>query len=253
MSGHSKWSTIKHKKAALDAKKGAAFTRIAREIAVAAREGGSGDPTMNFRLRLMMDKAKAANMPSDNVQRAINKGLGIGNDGVSLEEIVYEGYGPGGAALMVKVLTDNRNRSASEIRATFSRAGGNLGESGSVAWIFDTKAVVTIEDLTEDIGEQLALSAIDGGAEDFRFEAGALEITGGPDVLESITQAVRTAGFEPSQALVTMVPSNTVPLDTSTASQTLRLLDKIEEMDDVQAVFTNADFTEEALAKYGNE
>lgn len=253
MSGHSKWSTIKHKKAAIDAKKGVAFTKIAREITIAAREGGSGDPAMNFRLRLTMDKARAANMPADNVDRAIKKGLGTGNDGLTYEEIIYEGYGPGGAAIMLKVLTDNRNRSASEIRAAFSRGGGNLGESGSVAWIFESKAVITLEEIGEEEAEEIALAAIDGGADDFKVEGGTLEITGAPASLQPMTQIVKDLGKEAAQATVTMVPKTQQVLDTSTAGQTLRLLDRIEELDDVQQVYTNADFTEEALEKYGNE
>jgi len=253
MSGHSKWSTIKHKKAAIDAKKGVAFTKIAREITIAAREGGSGDPAMNFRLRLTMDKARAANMPADNVDRAIKKGLGTGNDGLTYEEIIYEGYGPGGAAIMLKVLTDNRNRSASEIRTAFSRGGGNLGESGSVAWIFESKALITLEAIGEEEAEEIALAAIDGGADDFKVEGGTLEITGEPASLQSMTQIVKDLGKEAAQATVTMVPKTQQVLDTSTAGQTLRLLDRIEELDDVQQVYTNADFTEEALEKYGNE
>ncbi len=253
MSGHSKWSTIKHKKAAIDAKKGVAFTKLAREITIAAREGGSGDPAMNFRLRLTMDKARAANMPADNVDRAIKKGLGTGNDGVTYEEIIYEGYGPGGAAIMLKVLTDNRNRSASEIRAAFSRGGGNLGESGSVAWIFESKAIITLEEIGEEEAEEIALAAIDAGADDFKVEGGTLEITGEPTSLQPMTQIVKDLGKEAAQATVSMVPKTQQVLDNSTAGQTLRLLDRIEELDDVQQVYTNADFTEEALEKYGNE
>lgn len=252
MSGHSKWSTIKHKKAALDAKKGALFTKLARDIAVAAREGGSGDPNMNFRLRLMTDKARAANMPADNVDRAIKKGLGIGGDGVSYEEIVYEGYAPGGAAIMVKALTDNRNRTASNVRAAFSRGGGNLGEAGSVAWMFENKAVVTVEEVSEEQAEEIALAAIDAGADDFKVEEGVLEITGEPGGLEPIAAVVKEAGVEPAQATVTMVPSTTIELDSTHAGQTLRLLDNIEELEDIQQVFTNANFTDEALEKYSS-
>ena len=253
MSGHSKWSTIKHKKAALDAKKGAVFTKLARDIAVATREGGSGDPAMNFRLRLAMDKARQANMPTDNVQRAVKKGLGVGTDGVVFEEAVYEGYGPGGAAIMLKTLTDNRNRTAAEVRAAFSRGGGNMGEVGSVAWIFDSRAFVTVEDVKQEKADEVALTAIDAGAEDFNAEDGALEITGPPAALEAITGVVKQAGLEPAQATVTMVPSTTVELEAGAAGQTLRLLDRMEEVDDVQQVFTNADFTDEALRKYSAE
>lgn len=252
MSGHSKWSTIKHKKAALDAKKGALFTKIAKDIAVAAREGGSGDPDMNFRLRLMMDKARAANMPADNVDRAIKKGLGIGSDGSTFEEIVYEGYSPGGAAIMVKALTDNRNRTASNIRAVFSKGGGNLGEAGSVAWMFESKSLVSAEGLADEQAENLALSAIDAGAEDFKIDNGFLEITGNPSALESIINIIKESGLEPLQAQVTMIPNAIVQLENNHAHQALRLLDNIEELEDTQQVFTNADFSDEALEKYGN-
>ncbi len=253
MSGHSKWSTIKHKKAAIDAKRGALFTKLARDIAVAAREGGSGDPTMNFRLRLMMDKARAANMPADNVERAVKKGLGVGSDGAALEEIVYEGYAPGGAAIMAKALTDNRNRTASNVRSVFSKGGGNLGEAGSVAWMFESRAIVTVEEVTEKQAEEIALAAIDAGADDFKVEEGVLEITGEPGALEAIIDAVKAAESEPAQASVTMAPTTTIELDSAHAGQTLRLLDNIEELDDIQQVFTNAAFTDEALAKYSGE
>ena len=253
MSGHSKWSTIKHKKAAIDAKKGVVFTKLARDIAVATREGASGDPSINFRLRLAMDKARQANMPTTNVERAINKGLGIGSDGAVFEEAIYEGYGPGGAAIMLKALTDNRKRTAADVRAAFSRGGGNLGEAGSVAWIFESRTVVTVEGLDREKAEELALAAIDAGAEDFDVDGGTLEITGPPAALEPITGILKKAGVEPAQATVSMVPSTTVELETGLAGQTLRLLDRMEEIDDVQQVFTNADFTEEALANYSAE
>ena len=251
MSGHSKWATIKRKKAATDAKRGKIFTKLIREITVAARDGG-GDPNFNPRLRLAVDNAKAGNMPADNITRAIKKGTGE-LESVSYEEIAHEGYGPGGAAIMLKVLTDNRNRSASEIRAAFSKGGGNLGESGSVAWIFESKALITLEEIGEEEAEEIALAAIDGGADDFKVEGGTLEITGEPASLQPMTQIVKDLGKEAAQATVTMVPKTQQVLDTSTAGQTLRLLDRIEELDDVQQVYTNADFTEEALEKYGNE
>ena len=169
MSGHSKWASIKHKKGAADAKRGKLFTRIIKELTVAARDAG-GDPDTNPRLRTVIADAKSANMPADNVDRAVKKGLGIGSDGSVFEEIVYEGYSPGGAAIMVKALTDNRNRTASNIRTVFSRGGGNLGEAGSVAWMFESKSLVSVEGLTDEQSENLALSAIDAGAEDFKIE-----------------------------------------------------------------------------------
>ena len=251
MSGHSKWSTIKHKKAAIDAKRGAAFTRIAREIAMAARAGMSGDPAMNFRLRLMMDKAKAANMPGENVDRAIKKGLGTGNDGATLEEITYEGYGPGGAAILLLTMTDNRNRTAAEVRSTFSKAGGNLGELGSVAWNFESKAVVAIDDIDDDRAEEIELAAIDAGADDFKLEDGTLEILGPPSSLQPIMECVKEQGLQPANATVTMLPKTLLELDVPHAGQTMRLIDRIEELDDVQEVFTNADFPEAALDEYG--
>ncbi|MBM3939578.1 MAG: YebC/PmpR family DNA-binding transcriptional regulator [SAR202 cluster bacterium] len=251
MSGHSKWATIKHKKAALDAKKGAAFTRLAREVSVAAREGGSGDVNMNFRLRLAVDKARAANMPGENVERAIKKGLGVSDSGARFEEIAYEGYGPGGAAILVKAMTDNRNRTASEVRAAFTRGGGNLGETGSVGWVFDSKAIVTVDDVDEAKAEEVALAAIDAGADDFKVEDGSLEIIGPPASLEAITKIVKAAGLEASNATIGMVPKTTLALDGGSAVQTLRLMDRLEELDDVQQVFTNADFAKEALEEYG--
>ncbi len=251
MSGHSKWSTIKHKKAAIDAKRGAVFTRLAREVTVATRAGASGDPAMNFRLRLIMDKAKTANMPSENIDRAIKKGLGIGTDGAAFEEITYEGYGPGGAAIMLMALTDNRNRTAAEVRSTFSKAGGNLGESGSVGWIFESMAVVSVDDVSEEKAEEIELAAIDAGADDFKSDEGSLEITGPPSSLQSLLECVKAHGLDPSNAVVTMVPTTMMELDTVKAGQTMRLIDKIEELDDIQEVYTNADFTEEALEAYG--
>jgi YebC/PmpR family DNA-binding regulatory protein len=252
MSGHSKWSTIKHKKAGIDAKRGAVFTRLAREVTVATRAGNSGDPAMNFRLRLIVDKAKAANMPSENVERAIKKGLGIGSDGTTFEEITYEGYGPGGAAIMLMALTDNRNRTAAEVRSTFSKAGGNLGESGSVGWMFESKAVISVDDVSEEQAEEIELSAIDAGADDFKSEEGSLEITGPPSSLQALLECVKTQGLEPANAVVTMVPTIYMALDVGRADQTMRLIDKIEELDDIQEVHTNADFPDEALEAYGS-
>ncbi|MCH7552408.1 MAG: YebC/PmpR family DNA-binding transcriptional regulator, partial [Chloroflexi bacterium] len=206
-----------------------------------------GDPAMNFRLRLAMDKARQANMPTDNVDRAVKKGLGIGADGVTFEEIVYEGYGPGGAAIMLKVLTDNRNRTAAEVRAAFSRGGGNLGDAGSVAWIFESRAVVTVESLTEAQAEELALAAIDAGAEDVKAEADTFEVYTTLETLERVRQALEENGAKISLSELQMVAKTTMQLDAGLGKQTLRLLDNLEELDDVQRVFTNADFPEEAL------
>ena len=249
MSGHSKWSTIKHKKAVVDARRGQLFTKLARELTVAARVGG-GDPSMNGRLRLAMERAKQANMPVDNIERAVKKGTGEGQGAGSLEELSYEGYGPGGAAILLQILTDNRNRAASEVRTLFSRNGGNMGEAGSVAWIFESKAVLTVEGLDHPKAEEVALAAIDAGADDFKVEDGLLEMDGPPAVLEAMQQAVREHDVEATSASVTMVPKSTVPLDERAATQTLRLLDRLEELDDVQQVYTNADFPDEVLEQY---
>ena len=252
MSGHSKWSTIKHKKAAIDAKRGQLFTKVAREITVAVRQAG-GDPDMNPRLRLAVDKARAANMPMDNIDRAIKKGTGADQDGANFEEIMYEGYGPGGAAVLLHVLTDNRNRTAPEVRAVFSKGGGSMSEAGSVAWIFTSKAVVTVEEIEDEKADEVALAAIDAGAEDFKVEDGTLEVYGLPSDLEAIRQSVTAQGVEAAQATVTVVPNNTVPLDDHSAKQTLKLLDRLEDLDDVQQVFTNGDFSDEVLEEYREE
>ena len=251
MAGHSKFKNIMYRKGAQDARRAKLFTKLIREITVAAR-AGLADPDTNSQLRLAVQAAKAANMAKDTIERAITRGSGPG-EGERYEEIRYEGFAPGGVAVIVEALTDNRNRTAAEVRAAFSRGGGNLGDAGSVAWIFESRAVVTVESLTEAQAEELALAAIDAGAEDFSVEGGSLEITGPPTALEPIPEVLKEAGVEPAQATVTMAPTNTVALDTGAAGQTLRLLDVMEELDDVQQVFTNADFTEEALASYSAE
>jgi len=253
MSGHSKWSTIKHKKGALDAKRGVLFTKLAREITVAARSGASGDPSMNPRLRLAIDKARQNNMPMDNIDRAIKKGTGEGSEGVNFEETTYEGYGPGGAALLVQALTDNRNRTASEVRTAFSRGGGNLGELGSVSWQFEQKAVVLIDQIAPELAENIELEAIDAGVDDVSFDNGSLELVSQPNFLEKIIRLVRDSGIEPSSATLSMMPINLASLDSQLARQTLRLIDKLEDLDDIQNVYTNADFPEEALESYTND
>ena len=253
MSGHSKWSTIKHKKGALDAKRGVLFTKLAREITVAARSGASGDPSMNPRLRLAIDKARQNNMPMDNIDRAIKKGTGEGSEGVNFEETTYEGYGPGGAALLVQALTDNRNRTASEVRTAFSRGGGNLGELGSVSWQFEQKAVVLIDQIAPELAENIELEAIDAGVDDVSFDNGSLELVSQPNFLEKIIRLVRDSGIEPSSATLSMMPINLASLDSQLARQTLRLIDKLEDLDDIQNVYTNADIPEEALESYTND
>ena len=241
MAGHSKWANIKHRKGIADARKGLLFTKLARELTVAAREGGSGDPAANSHLRIVMDKARAANMPMENVERAIKKGLGDIGEVTHLEYAVYEGYGPGGAAVLVHALTDNRNRTASEVRAAFSRGGGSLGGAGSVGWLFDNKALVTVEGVEENVSDEVALAAIEAGADDFRVGGGVLEVTGPSAALEDIRAAIARQGARPSNAMLTMVPRTAVQLGHPAATQLLRLLDHLEDLDDVNQVFTNAD------------
>lgn len=247
MAGHSKWKQIKRQKGITDGKRSQVFTKLGREITVAARHGGP-DPEMNPRLRLAIEKAREANMPKENVERAINKGSGESGDAV-LEEIVYEGYGPGGAAIIIETLTDNRNRTVSEIRNAFAKAGGNLGEAGSVAWIFDTRGVITVEADGVD-PDDVALRAIDAGAEDVKVDDGAVEVYTQPQSLDDVRRVLTEAGIGVASAEVMALPKTTVALDAHKAEQVLRLLDKLDEMDDVQRVASNADFPEEVLATY---
>lgn len=247
MSGHSKWATIKRAKGATDAKRGALFTKLSREIIQAAKQGG-GDPGMNFKLRLAVQRAKAANMPNDNIERAISKATGGGND-ENLEEITYEGYGPGGTAMLLSVLTDNRNRTVAEIRHQFSRAGGNLGENGSVAWQFEAKGLITVPVNGSD-PEELALQAIDAGAEDVEVQGEVVEVKTEPSALEEVRKALESAGLEIENADFAMVPKVTVELDEKGQHQALRLIEALEDLEDVQRVYSNADFTDEAMESY---
>lgn len=248
MSGHSKWSTIKRAKGASDAKRGAVFTKLSREIIIAAKEGGT-DQTANFKLRLAVQRAKASNMPSDNIERAIAKGSGTGGDGEQLDEIMYEGYAPGGAAILVSVLTDNRNRTVAEVRHRFSRSGGNLGETGSVGWQFEAKGVITVS-LNGHDADEIALQAIDAGASDVEVQGESIEVQTEPANLEPVRKALESGGLDIENADFAMVPKITIELDTKTAHQTLRLLEALEDLDDVQRVYSNADFTDEALESY---
>ena len=248
MSGHSKWSSIKHQKGVLDARRGQLFTKLAREITVAAREGGI-DPGMNFRLRLAVQRGRDANMPLENVDRAIKRASGLGEGG-QLEEIFYEGYGPGGAAIMLQVLTDNRNRTASEVRNVFSRSGGNLGESGCVAWMFSNKGVLAVEAESEEQAEDIALAAIEAGAEDFKQEGSYLEVYSKPADFEVLQQTLSGQGLKITLAEISMVPSASVAVEDRIAERNLRLIDKLEELDDVQKVYTNADFPDEVLEAF---
>lgn len=247
MSGHSKWSTIKRQKGVKDAARGALFTRLSREIIIAAKQGGP-DPSANFKLRLAIQRAKANNVPNDNIDRAIAKATG-GGDSEQLEEIIYEGYGPGGTAILVNTLTDNKNRTVSEVRHKFTRAGGNLGEAGSVAWQFSPKGLITALANGHD-PDEVALEVIDAGAEDVRVEGETLEIETEPAHLEPVRKALEAAGVEIENADFAMVPSVSIEVDEKTAHQAMRLIEALEELEDVQRVYTNADFSEDAIASY---
>lgn len=246
MSGHNKWSTIKHKKGAADAKRGKLFSRLIKEITVAAREGG-GDANGNPRLRTALLTAKNANMPKDNIDRAIKRGTGE-IDGVSYEEIYYEGYAPGGAAVMVEVLTDNKNRAASEVRHAFNKYGGNMGEPGSVAWLFAKKGSIVFEE--GQVGEEQAMEiALEAGAEDVIAEGDNVEIHTAVADFETVKDAIEKAGLEYSSAEITYVPSNSLELDGKTLSSAMKLLDALDDLDDVQKVWSNLDFSDEAAAE----
>ena len=248
MAGHSKWKQIKRQKAVTDARRGAVFTKLGREVTVAARTGGP-DPDSNARLRLAILKARESNMPVDVIDRALSKATGEA-DASQLDEIVYEGYAPGGAAVLVEALTDNRNRTVAEVRSAFGRGGGNLGEAGSVAWVFSTRGVLTFSLARGADADELALLAIDAGAEDFVVEGDTLSVYTKPEELEAVRRALIEQGHEPSSAEIAKVPANTVPLDEKDAIQTLRLLDRLEDLDDVQRVYSNADFPDAVLAAF---
>jgi YebC/PmpR family DNA-binding regulatory protein len=246
MSGHSKWSSIKHKKALTDAKKGQQFTKMAREITIAAREGG-GSPDGNYRLRLAMEKARDVNMPQDNVQRAIKRGLGeLG--GAQLEELRFEGYGPHGVAIMLDTLTDNRNRTSGDIRNLFSRAGGNLGTTGSVAWMFTRQGQIVIDANGRD-PDEAGLDAIEMGASDARIDGKTVDVVTDPSKLESLQQGLKKKGYKIDSAEVTMNASQLVPLNEATAPSILKLLDALEEHDDVHAVYSNMDVPADVLER----
>ena len=245
MAGHSKWANIQHRKNAQDKKRGKIFTKLIREITVAARMGG-GDPNDNPRLRLAWDKALAANMPKDNIERAVKRGTGDGQAD-NYEEIRYEGYGPNGVAIMVDCMTDNKNRTVSEVRYTFNRNGGNLGADGSVAYLFDRKGVLTYGPENDD--EDVLAPALDAGAEDLvEYEDGSFDALTSPDEYNTVKAAVEAAGFAPDAADVTMRPATTVDLQGEDAQSCLKLLDALEDLDDVQNVYSNAELDEETLS-----
>ena len=245
MSGHSKWHSIKHQKGAADAKRGKIFTRLAREVTVAARDGG-GDPDMNARLRKAVTDAKAANMPNDNIDRAIKRGTGE-IEGVSFDEITYEAYGPGGVAILIETMTDNRNRTVAELRHLLSKNNGNLGESGSVSWMFDRMGFIVVgkDQKTED---ELFDIAIEAGAKDLKEDEGHFEIFTDQDSFDDVKNAVEGAGIETQAAEISMIPQNFIKLEGSDAQQMMRLYDAIDDHDDVQNVYTNFEFDEEGLA-----
>lgn len=242
MSGHSKWATIKRKKAKVDAQRGKLFTRLSKEIILAAKAGG-GDPDGNMRLKSAIQRAKEANIPNENIQRAIMKGTGELGSG-NFEEIVYEGYGPGGVAVMLEIMTDNRNRIAGEIRHLFSRYGGNLGETGCVSWMFDKKGLIVVDKGTGALEDDLMLAVLEAGAEDMRVEEDGFEIYTGPEDFDAVRDALAGQGFLPAEAELTMVPQTTVNLADKEAEQMIKLMDALEELDDVQEVYANFDIVE---------
>ncbi len=245
MSGHSKWSTIKRKKAANDAKRGATFTRLAREIAIAAREGG-GDPETNFALRIAIDKAKTENMPKDNIERAVRRGTGEDKDAAALEQIMYEGYGPHGVAILVEVVTDNRNRTVAELRHLLSKAGGNMAEVGSVSWQFNRAAYFYLEGANLDVDRIFEL-AVEAGADDVLIDDGEVEIIAPVDRFKIISNALKDGGFSPEEAQLRMLPNAEMELSGDQTLKVMRLIEELEDLDDVQNVFSNLNVTEEVV------
>lgn len=244
MSGHSKWHTIKHKKGAADAKRGKIFTRIIKELTVAARNGG-GDPATNPRLRTIIAEAKSVNMPSDNIKKAIQRGTGE-LPGVSYEEITYEGYGPGGAALIVETLTDNKNRTVGEIRHLLEKYNGNLGSANSVAWMFEKKGYIVVDKAAAD-EEKLLNTALEAGADDMRDDGDSWEVLTDPSAFEAVREAVKGIGIEPASAEVAMLPQNYVKLQGKEASQMVKLMEVLDEHDDVKQVWSNFDIEEKEI------
>jgi YebC/PmpR family DNA-binding regulatory protein len=245
VSGHSKWSSIKHKKGAADAKRGKLFSKLSRAIIVAAKEGGP-DPGGNLALQNAIEKARSYSMPKDNIERAIARGSGQDSDASAFETIVYEGYAPGGVAVIVEALTDNRNRTASEVRHVFARNDGNLGETGSVAWLFERRGVVLVDGSADE--DALTLAAAEGGADDVQRDGSSWEVTSAPENLTAVREAIESAGFTVENAELTMVPKTTIEVDEEAqAKKILRLIDALEENDDVQEVYANFDIPERVL------
>ena len=245
MSGHSKWSTIKRAKGVVDAKRSKIFTRLTREITLAARTGV--DPELNPRLRLAVQKARDNNMPRDNIDRAIKKASGGDGNTASLDEITYEAYGPGGVAILLEVVTENRKRTAADVKAALNKSGGSMGEAGSVSWMFRTNGVLTVAAVGDE-ADAIALSAIDAGAEDFMVDDDAVEIYCSPSAIEDIRSIMESEGVAVTNAEVTQVPTTTVAVDSGLADQTIKLLERLEDLDDVQRVSTNAEFPQDLFA-----
>lgn len=252
MSGHSKWANIKHRKAKADAQRGQTFTKVTREIIVAVRQGGP-DPAANFRLKMAIQKAREVNMPNDVIQRAIKRASGE-TEAESYEEIVYEGYAPAGVAVMLEIMTDNRNRTASEIRYLFSRHGGNLGETGCVAWMFDRKGIITINKAEAGLDEDsMMMMALEAGAEDLTSDEDEYQITTQPDELDSVREALEARGLKIQSAKIERVPKNTVTLGLDEARKVLKLVDALEDHDDVQEVYTNMEIPDDVMAALEQE
>jgi YebC/PmpR family DNA-binding regulatory protein len=247
MSGHNKWSKIKRQKGLEDAKRGQIYTKLTREIIMAAREAG-GDIESNFKLRLAIQKARDASMPKDNIERAIERGSG-GTEGAVLEEITLEGYGPSGTAILAQTLSDNRNRTVQEVRNVFTRQGGTMGSAGCVAWLFDSRGVISIEDGELD-SDEVTLQAIDAGADDVKIEEGLIEIYTKPTELELVKKGLEQKKIAVSTAELSMIPKNMVEVEDKAAIQTLKLLEKLEELDDVQKVYSNVDFNDKQIEKF---
>lgn len=249
MSGHSKWAQIKRKKGVNDTKRGQMFTRLAREITIAAREGGSGDPEANFQLRLAVEKARASNMPKDNIERAVQRGMGNTGEGGQLEDISYEGYAPGGAAVIVQVLTDNRNRAASEVRRVFTRAGANMANTGSVAWMFEKKGVFTIE-AGDKNPEDVELELIDAGVDDIQMDGNTIEAYVVPEHLRQVREELHKRNLPVDNAEVTLIAKNHAEVTPEDAVKTMQLLEQLEELDDVQKVISNLDINDELMQRF---
>ncbi len=251
MSGHSKWAKIKRKKAGADAARGRLFTKLIREITIAARHGG-GDPNTNPRLRTAIDEAKAANMPNENIERAIKRGTGQFNDGQTLEEVVYEGYGPNGVALLIEAVTDNRNRTTSEIKHILSRHNGSLGTQGSVAWQFQTRGIITINAKKYDEDTVLSL-ALDGGALDVKNEDDNYQVITTPETFHKIKEIFKNNNIEIISSEITKIPQNTIPLNEKDAEKVLKLFEALDELDDVQHVYGNFDISDEVMERISNQ